>query len=153
MSRRIWTGTPASRVGLADDRPQLATQMLPEEDFLGRLLKYIPAEIVGLYLAARGVVPTKSGADDDATTVLWIIAAACWLLVPIYMWVATTRNGQKPLLVQIALATVAFPVWVFAIAGAPVSSLTWSNTHQYIGSVALVFTTFIFGLVKPPGGV
>jgi hypothetical protein len=155
MGRRINTGVPDDRrVGFAvggaaaTPEPEVAAR---KEDFMGRLLKYIPAEIVGLYLAAKGVVVGAAG--DDANTILWAVASLSWLLVPVYLWVATSRDGQKPLLIQILLASIAFPVWVFAISGAPVSSLHWYNTHQYIGSLALIFLTFAFGLIKPQQGV
>jgi len=125
-----------------------------EEDFLGRLLKYIPAEIVGLYLAARGVIPLPRPHDDNDTILaLWIVASACWIFVPVFFWFATTRNGNKPLLLQITLATIAFPVWVFAVGGPPVSLLPWYANHQYVGSILLMFTTFIFGMLKPLPGI
>src|SRR5437879_3391681 len=100
MSRRIMTGVPTQRVGLAEQNLQ-QPQVPTEEDFLGRLLKYIPAEIVGLYLAVRAIIPPKAEPGSDTTTVLFIIAAVCWLLVPIYLWVATSRDGKEPLLIQI----------------------------------------------------
>jgi hypothetical protein len=158
MSRRIWTGIATSHLGLNEQQAGRAAsdeapQATRREDFLGRLLKYIPAEVVGLYLAVRGVIPSPKTGEVDEVTLLWIITAACWALVPIYLWVATSRDGQKPLLIQILLATIAFPVWVFAIAGPPVSSVPWLNSHQYVASVVLIFTTFVFGLVAPPQGV
>src|SRR5215468_647246 len=84
------------------------------DDYLGRLLKYIPAELIGLYLAARGVVPAT---ERNIDRILWIVAAMTWLLVPIYLYFATSRNRQTALWWQIVLGTLAFPVWLFAIGG------------------------------------
>src|SRR6185437_9102009 len=100
-----------------------------------------PAELVGLYLAARGIVPADS---KELDLTLWIIALCTWILVPIYMYFATSRSGQKPLITQVLLATVAFPVWVFATGGHPVVSLTWYSNRQFIGSLVLMFVTVIF---------
>lgn len=57
MSRRIATGGS----GGAGAAPMHgAPSAPPADDYLGRLLKYIPAEIVGLYLATAGMLPTSA---------------------------------------------------------------------------------------------
>ena len=83
---------------------------------------------------------------------LWIVAALAWLLVPGYFWIATTRGGNRPMVRQIVFASVAFPVWVFAIGGAPVSSWSWFQSHQYLSSIVLTFVTVLFGWFEPPPG-
>jgi hypothetical protein len=147
MSRRINTGPRISRRDGGVGATPAAVQADNVDDFLGRLVKYIPAELVGLYVAARGVIP-KTGEP----TVFWTVAAVAWIFVPVYFWLATTRNGQKPLKVQILLATIAFPIWVFAIGGDPVTSWPWYATHQYVASIVLMFATVAFGLIQPPPG-
>jgi hypothetical protein len=142
MSRRIIPQPLATRAG-SPARPAFAKP----DDFLGRLLKYIPAEIVGLYLAARGVVRS----DASPEIILWI-AIAAWILVPAYFWFATTREGTPALKSQIVLATIAFPVWVIAIGGPPVTLWPWYVANQFIGSVLLVFVTVIFGWIEPQPG-
>ena len=141
MSRRIITAPSAS----APPAPP-GTPVPTPDDYLGRLLKYIPAELVGLYLAARGVVPETT---PDLNTTLWIIALVTWILVPIYLYVVTSRGGQKPLFWQITLGTIAFPVWVFSIGGHHVTSIAWYASHQFVGSLVLMFVTVIFGLKEP----
>jgi hypothetical protein len=123
-----------------------ATVVRVPDDYLGRLLKYIPAELVALYLAAKGVVPANL-ADSNST--LWIIVVITWLLVPIYMYVVTTKDGGSPLKWQIFLASIAFPVWVFAVGGTPVTGISWYAAHQFVGSLVLMFVTVIFGMKKP----
>jgi hypothetical protein len=140
MSRRINTGPRATRAGSALGTPT-------RDDFLTRLIKYIPAEIVGLYVAVRGAVPHEA---DPA--VLWWLALGAWVLVPVYFWVATTRGGTPPMILQIVFASLAFPVWVFAIGGSPVTSWAWFNEHQYVASIALMFLTVIFGWFEPRPG-
>ena len=143
MSRRIITaGSTIAPPGAPAGGVAPPTQ----DDYLGRLLKYIPAEIVGLYLAARGVVPATA---PDLDTTLWIVALVTWILVPIYLYFATKTGGQKPLFWQIILGTIAFPVWVFAIGGHPVTSLKWYAEHEFVGSLVLMFVTVVFGLIKP----
>jgi hypothetical protein len=117
------------------------------DGYLDRLLKYIPAEVVAFYVAARGVVP-----EDAEPEILWIVALAAWVLVPIYFWIATKSDGKGPLMLQVVLGSVAFPVWVFAIGGEPVLSLVWYAEHRYLGSILLIFVTVIFGWIQPPPG-
>ena len=146
MSRRINTGMRTVR-GNGAVQTMAPRQGETIDDFLGRLVKYIPAELVGLYVAARGVIPKTA-----EPSVLWAVTAITWIFVPVYFWFITTRSGQKPLKAQILLATVAFPIWVFAIGGDPVASWPWYATHQYVSSLVLIFATVAFGLVQPPPG-
>jgi hypothetical protein len=100
--------------------------------------------VANSFVAARGVIP-----KDAEATAFWIVAACAWIFVPFYFWFATTRDGKPPLKTQVALATIAFPVWVFAIGGLPVTSWPWYNEHEYIGSIVLMFVTVAFGLIQP----
>lgn len=136
MSRRIQTGSKAGT---------LAPGGQSQDDYLGRLAGYIPTEIVGLYLAASGVIPKA----NEQEVVLWIVFAACWILTPIYLWYATNDPKKGPLVLQIMLASIAFPVWVFAIGG-PFELQSWYKA--YIASILLFFVTFIIGFIKPKPG-
>ena len=116
------------------------------DNYLGRLVKYIPAEIVALYLGIAGVIPKL---DDGNTNyrALWIIFLITQCLVPIYLFLVTKRERKKPLWPQIFLSTIAFPIWVFALGG-PFESLPWYRS--WIASVTLMFVTFVFGIYQPP---
>jgi hypothetical protein len=145
MSRRIQTGyrvaAPAGTAKLSDSDVKPTV-----EDFSGRLAKYIPAEIVGLYLAAAGFVPKGHPKEMAA---LWTIFGLCWVLTLIYLILATRDKEYRkgPLWIQVIVGTVAFPFWVFAIGG-PFVSLSWYE--PFIASIVLVFVTFIFGWrIKP----
>jgi hypothetical protein len=129
MSRRINTGGAAGLV---------AAPGATIDDFLGRLVKYIPAEIVGLYVAALGLAK-----DYQQITFF-----GCLILTPVFLWFATRDPAKGPLWLQVLLGTVAFPVWAIAIPSGPYSSLFPSQ----ITSLLLLFVTVIFGLIKPPAG-
>ena len=148
MSRRIITAIPYETRGenLANPDIKLVPQPVPD-DFLGRVIKYIPTEIVGLFIAVRGVIPATASPD-----LLWFIAGVAWLLVPLYFWVVTKQGGEPPMLLQIVFATIAFPIWIFAMGGAPASSWPWYNAHSYVASVVLIFVTVIFGWFEPKPG-
>jgi hypothetical protein len=121
-----------------------------KDDYLTRLVKYIPSEIVGLYAAAAGVVPKVEDKPDPA---IWWVFVGCAVATPIYLFIATKDTPKKkgPLWVQVTLGTIAFPVWVFAMGG-PFVLLPWYASKQWIASLVLLFVTFSFGRVEPRPG-
>ena len=121
MSRRIDTGTaePAEE----GKKPLYLGKKKGGDDYLGRLAGYIPAEIVGLYLATSAEIP-RGANGARSQTALWIIFALCFVLVPVYFLFATTRDKKKALWPQVILASIAFPIWIFAIGG-PFEHLSW----------------------------
>jgi hypothetical protein len=146
MSRRIDTGAPEPAV--VGGKPMYLGKS--GDDYLGRLLKYIPAEIVGLYLATSRAIPPEPGPHGTRPpTAMWVVFALNVVLVPIYFRFATTRDKKKQLWPQVILGSIAFPIWVFAIGG-PFESLCWYK--GWIASITLTFTTVVFGLYKPTPG-
>lgn len=138
MSRRIDTGTAPGTGGGSPQAP---------DDYLGRLAKYIPAEIVGLYVA---MIAAASPKHPSYQTILWVIFALNALLVPVYMWIVTSRDpAKKPLWMQIVLATIAFPVWAFAMGG-PFAQFSWYQ--GWIATILLMFVTVVFGIAQPKPG-
>jgi hypothetical protein len=114
------------------------------DDYLSRVLKYIPAEIVALYVSAGGVVPKD---HPNKFVILWVIFFLCAIATPIYMYVfARDDVTKKPIWRQIGVATIAFPVWAFALGG-PFTNLGWYE--PFIGSLVLMFVTFVLGALKP----
>ncbi len=138
MSRRIQTGAGPGMAAVAGT---------PPDDYLGRLAKYIPAEIVGLYI---GMVAAAPAGHPKIGTILWVIFGLNFVLVPIYMFIVTSREtGKGPLWPQIVLATIAFPVWAFAMGG-PFKQFDWYQ--GWIATMLLMFITVVFGLMKPKPG-
>jgi hypothetical protein len=147
MSRRINTGTLDS--SLSVDALRLGRKKgAGGDDYLGRLAGYIPAEVVGLYVATSGMVPLKAPNTPNYTA-LWVIFTVTFAFVPLYFLFATTRGKKKPLWPQVVLATLAYPVWVFAIGG----PFTYFHWYQgWIASVTLAFVTVAMGFYKPAAG-
>lgn len=139
MSRRIGTGT--TEVGIAAVTPPT------KEGYLDRLIKYVPTEIVGLYLFLAGIIPAKTTGPDYGT--LWIAFWVCLVLTFVYMWRATRSPAGKPLWIQVVIATLAFPIWVAAIGG-PFVSLSWYKGFYASGLLAVA--TVVFGWIEPKAG-
>jgi len=115
------------------------------DGYLDRLIKYIPAEVIALYLGATNVVPTT---DSSYWSALWIITVLTALCTPVYMYFVTKADHQPTLWSQIIISSVAFPIWVFAIGG-PFRHFSWYNEKHWIAAIAISFGTFAIGIHKP----
>jgi hypothetical protein len=91
------------------------TTALPDTYF-DKVVKYIPADVVGAWVAATGIVQASAAAPKD--TLLWIIFVAGVLIT------AAWKLKQTKLPIQAAVSTGAFAVWVFALGG-PFQHLAW----------------------------
>lgn len=119
------------------------------DDYKNRLLKYIPAEIVTLYLALRGII---EGRDASLTiAVAWGVIAIGIILTVLHLY----RIGKVRKWSQIIISTLAFIVWVLAIGGEPfVTQLNGPDSEafrnfQLITAVILPVYTFSVALYEP----
>lgn len=116
------------------------------EDLPGRIGKYIPAEIVALYVMLKSFPPTTS---PHRAIALWVIFWVCLGLTPIYLAFTTSQKKPKkgPLWRQVLIATIAFPFWVLALGNGPFDSF---GIETWITSIILTVITFVFGLIPAP---
>jgi hypothetical protein len=101
-----------------------------------RLLKLIPAEVVGLYLIGVGIIP--SGVRIGLAA--W--AAACLALVVLVRAGATRDPGASlgPQWAAVVVAAVSFVVWVYALGG-PFAA--YHIAIPWVGSLAVLVWTFV----------
>ena len=141
-------GAPSLRSGLISRTVSYATsatQADSADSYIDRLVKYIPSEIIALYLGVINVVPTQ---DSSYWFSLWIIAIVTTIITPIYMYFATSEPGEPTAWTQITVSSVAFPIWVFATGG-PFTQFSWYKDKHWIAAVILTFSTFLIGIHKP----
>ncbi len=107
-----------------------------------RLLKYIPAEIVVVYVAVYGIAYALAAADPlFPLAARWILIAGI-VATPLYLWEA----GHVTDRVQLIISTFGFVLWAFALGVVPVSDLPGYN--QVVASLALPFYVLISPLVE-----
>jgi hypothetical protein len=136
MSRRIvWTEYESSESKVKID------------GYFDRLLKYIPADVVGLWLTGSGLVQSQA---DNQTRIglLWMLFVVG--LVFSFFWTRKqTAEAKKPIAwQQILLSCGSFFVWVFAIGG-PFAELPLYKP-LYGSLLLLIYTSFIPLLPAPP---
>lgn len=133
----------------------LGGQQPTPDDFMKRLVTYIPGEVVGAYIVLSGIVEGALGSDqqaaqDQARTWYWIIFWFLLVIAPIYIWTATPDEGghqsaYKPYY-QAAVAPVAFAAWVYALGG-PFKLWLGDEYQAFVGSILLVLISVLITLV------
>jgi branched-subunit amino acid transport protein len=107
---------------------------LPTRDsYTSRLLKYIPAEILALFLTLDTVMRS---ADQVSSALHWAIFIAGIPATVVYLH----RVEKVRKRAQLVISAVAFAVWVFALPG-PFGPLLWYRA--YYASVLLPVYTFV----------
>jgi hypothetical protein len=117
------------------------------DGYFDRLLKYIPADVVGLWLTGSGLIQTSSD-DISRVGLLWLLFVVG--LVFSFFWTRKqTAEPKKPTAWrQVLLSCGSFFVWVFAIGG-PFAELSFYKP-LYGSLLLLVYTTAIPLLPPPP---
>jgi len=114
----------------------MAREIKKENIYRERLLKLIPSEIVAAYIFIQGVIP-----EENAKLGLLLVIAILLILTPLYL----RKFEHVTNLVQIAITTLSFLVWVYSLGG-PFKPL--GIYQPWIGSTILVLWTLIVPLIK-----
>lgn len=107
------------------------------DDYLSKLIKLAPTEIVAAFLAIDGIVRATTMVGQLA---YWGVFAL--LVVICVIWTAgQTREPGKPVAwLQVTLSTGAFVVWVHAIGG-PFEKELWYNPA--LAGILVILYTFL----------
>lgn len=112
------------------------------DGFFDRVLKYIPADINGAWVAVTGLIKT-AGNDVPQSGVYWV----CFIVGIIItgVWTHIQTRGSRT---QTIVSTLAFFVWVFALGGTWIrDSLPWYR--DLYGSLLLIGYTLAVGMIIP----
>ena len=110
------------------------------DGYFDRVLKYVPADIVAAWITIAAFVPR-----EDVNT-MWIAFAVGAVLTAVWTARQTREPGLPLAILQIAVATAAFAVWVIAL-GRPFDSI--DGFKAFYGPVLLVAFTLVSGLLVP----
>lgn len=113
----------------------------PPDTYKDKLLKYIPAEVVTLYL---GLSAIASAAPKVPEHLGWVIFAVGVLGTPFYL--RAYQKVTSP--TQLVISTLSFLVWVFAIGG-PFKDLAWYKDNQVYAALLLPVFTFAIAWIEP----
>lgn len=109
---------------------------IPDDTYRERLVKYVPVETLALFVAVYGTTYYLSGSED------WYPVMARWILIGgilgtvLYLWQAEDVSD----LVQLAISTIGFVLWVCAFGVVAVTSLPYYNA----AAAAALLTVWVF---------
>lgn len=115
------------------------------DGYFDRIIKYVPADVVGGWIAVTGIVGPKTEANDPYP-ILWGACVFGIVFTFAWTWRQTSGRGFKSAWTQCGIATLAFVVWVFALGG-PFHAFGWYQ--EKLGSIVLIGFTLLTGLVVP----
>lgn len=119
----------------------MARQINDKQQFADKVLKFIPTEIIGAYMALAGFLgfgPIETTAEKDHMPFILIQVVFFILLVltPLYLWKVSNVTHK----LQLGISTISFAVWVYTLGG-PFN--VWNLYNPYISSVILVLWSLI----------
>ncbi len=141
MSRRVRAMTPGAQAAVAAPAPVPAV-----DTYFDKVVKYIPADIVGAWVAVTGLVSSAGGSDRQS--VLWVAFGIGLILTAWWTLKQTALPGRPPAITQAIISTSAFAVWVFALGG-PFQHVPG---QQLYGSLLLILYTLVVALIDPKEG-
>ncbi len=114
------------------------------DEYRDRLIKYIPAEIVTLYLFVNTVL--VAAVDQIPRTTLDILQWCVFgiMLILTFLYQRFTLNIIKK--AQLLIGIISFAIWVFTLGG-PFTNLSWY--HPVYGTLLLPIYTFSIALYIP----
>lgn len=107
------------------------------DDYASRLVKYVPAEIVTLFVTLNSMVATNAAEEP---WLQWAVFGILLVITPIYTNHLTKATNMPPAYKQIIIATLSFVFWVFAIGG-PFVQMFWYKSIY--GTILLPIYTFV----------
>ena len=113
----------------------------PADEYHDRLIKYIPGDVIAVYLTIAGLLNTGGG-KVPAATLEWIVFL---ILIP-GTWFYLQRVAQVKKWQQIMISVIAFIVWVFSLGG-PFTQFHWYE--PLYGAIVLPLYTFLVPIFEP----
>ncbi|WP_422358854.1 hypothetical protein [Reichenbachiella sp.] len=136
MSRQIINASPPAATAT-----MASPTLQPDPDkYKDRLLKYIPGEIIALWITGTSVL--TENADKFNASWHWAFMAICAILCVVYLKLA--MKVDKP--IQLVVSVLCFVVWVFTLGG-PFLFLDWYD--PIYGQFILPIFTITVGFIKP----
>lgn len=123
--------------------PPTSAQGTALQDYIGRVIRLIPADIVALYLGLHGVIASAAGNDPSAGAALpWLPWLMLCLTLYARAWGSRDPSGSWASVQWsgVLISVISFAVWVLNL-GHPVALLP--AIKPWLGSTVLLIWTFL----------
>jgi hypothetical protein len=114
----------------------------PRQEYLEKVAKLIPAEIVAAYTTVNGFVEAIKPPEWH-----WVLYIVVFILgvIGTFVYMRWQADKTKPHLPHVIVSTVAFVVWAYATAGEHLLSAPYYQAP--IASIVLVIFTLVSGKI------
>lgn len=118
------------------------------QDYLERISKYVPAEILAAYLTGLPVIAATTKEGETLRTILYgALLLVCLVFTPIYL--NFMADPKKPKRLHLFIGSLALIIWAYSIGGF-FTVMGWY--HTAIGTLALLIFSLASGLIAPTTG-
>ena len=137
--------------GMFQTRARPAATAIAGDDYLTRMVKYIPAEIIGCSMLVNSILAqamlagggTATMAGFSVTSIAVGALLVGLILTPLFCWYV--REDGDAWLTNVIVSTVAFPFWAYLM-----GAVAFDKIHDGNLAVILILTfTGVSGLVAP----
>ncbi|BAZ39552.1 hypothetical protein NIES4101_55060 [Calothrix sp. NIES-4101] len=132
MSRRI-----------IETQLQAAKTSVTVDNYFQKIMKYIPSEIIGGWIAIQGIAKNIT---TQNTTFLWVILVFLTILTFFYINNQTSEANKPPAIKQTLISVGAFIIWTIAIGGEPFESLSFYNSGY--GVILMILYTLTIPIIS-----
>jgi hypothetical protein len=116
----------------------MAREINAGDSYRERLLKLIPSEVLGTYMAVNAALISMDP-STMSTVLLWVVFGICLAVTPLWLWFG---QGVRKVL-QIVLTSIAFVIWVMTVSG------PFTTIPDYKPVIGTVFLILFSGLIAP----
>lgn len=118
---------------------------LAGDDYVTRVAKFVPSEVLAAYVAMMGIVVAMDKTDTWRTPLAWGTFGLCMIFTPLYLSRFKAISTRQKVL-HITLSCLAFTLWSYALGGPfEIAGIYRAN----IGSLLLIAFTLVSGWLKP----
>ena len=136
--------------GIFPSRGRVVAPVDPGDDYLSRMVKYIPAEIIGCSMLVNAILAQAMAAGGTATmaglsvTTIAIGAFVVGLiLTPLFCWYV--HEDGDAWVVNAVVSTIAFPFWCYLM-----GAVAFAKFHDgNLAAILILAVTAVSGLVTP----
>jgi hypothetical protein len=134
---------PAAGGGGAGQAAPGGVTVPSEDDYLTKLIKYVPVEVLAAYLLMAGVIDSNvTGQRDHAIWLGGLLVGVLLLSIPYVRQVLNVVRWS-----QIGMSLVGLTVYVFALGGW-FATTTWY--HQWYASIVVPVFALLIAILKLP---
>jgi hypothetical protein len=117
-----------------------------EDAYLDKVIKLIPADVVGVYLGVFTLIKERAPKPGDDAPLQWGVLILITIIMPFYLKYAGVKERK-----QILISIVSFYVWVLSLGGPLYYLPSGLYSPQFLGAILVpIYTLLIPLLTYPP---